>query len=69
VLDSANVRYWPILLKNSLLKPLLLSRFCQCDLPDPALPDLLFSSGGSVRSFRYFRLSYGHFPVSRRTCP
>jgi hypothetical protein len=46
-----NDRKWPILLKNSLLKPLLLSRFYRCELPDPALPDLLFSNSVSVRSF------------------
>jgi hypothetical protein len=39
VLCNADGGFWPILLKNSLLKPLLLSRFCRCDLPDPALPD------------------------------
>jgi hypothetical protein len=39
----ANFRFWSILLKNSLVKPLLLSRVYRCELFDPALPDFLFS--------------------------
>ena len=47
-------KYWPIPLKNSLLKPLLWSRFCLGELPDPALPDFLFSNDVSLRSLGNF---------------
>ena len=47
----ANARFRPILLKNSLLKPPLLSPYFRSGLSGPALPDFSFWSGVSVRSF------------------